>query len=85
MKAFHDSGVVLAVGNYSDGDREDCVLGAYDGRTRGPRSLGLAVFQTDVPAPDGRLVTVVSEAGQGIDLNGDRDLRDGVAFLIHLR
>lgn len=68
-----------------DGDRDDFVLGLYEGTTGTVRNLGLATTGSDSRlGPGGRAAVVVSEAAQDEDLNGDGDLGDTVLFEITL-
>lgn len=62
-----------------DGDLLDEVLHCYDTATGVLTDLGLAV---DAVLTSGPLVAgLVSEAGQGVDLNGDGDTLDSVPFV----
>ena len=66
-----------------DGDLADSVVHAYDARTGDTWNTGLAnvFFQVD----GDRLAVIVPEQGQGqLDLNGDGDADDRVAFVLGL-
>jgi len=68
-----------------DGDMLDLVLAIYEGRTGMVRSLRVAtsVSQGGL-APGGKAAVLVSEQGQGADLNGDGDQVDQVLHQIFL-
>jgi hypothetical protein len=68
-----------------DGDTNDMVYVLHDVATRTNSSLRVAV---SIPGagltPDGRGLLLVSESGQGTDLNGDGDELDSVLHRIDL-
>jgi hypothetical protein len=66
-----------------DGDREDGVAHVHDAATGETTNLGLALFESAVSGD--RVALGVWEAWQGVDLNGDGDLRDGVVEVRDLR
>jgi hypothetical protein len=74
--AFRVSEVPQGVDLNGDGDKFDLVLHVYDFETGVTSNLGLA--SEGIWLDGDRLAFLVSEASQGVDLNGDSDTLDSV-------
>jgi len=62
-----------------DGDIDDFVLHVFDAKKGATTNVGLACLPFDSPQIDKeRVAFLVSEAGEGTDLNGDGDIADRV-------
>jgi hypothetical protein len=68
-----------------DGDLLDQVAHLYDAEAGAVRNLGLAAMFLLVPSADEQGFLLVSEAGQGVDLDGDGDALDMVLHLVDPR
>lgn len=67
-----------------DGDDDDLLLELLDARSGRSLPLGLAVGSATRLTGDLRVLTLVDEAAQGRDLNGDGDLADEVLHVLEL-